>query len=58
MVSMRSWLSVMQYNASTYASVRTMVDMNQRITQPIFWPANSPDLNPIEAVWNRMEDYI
>jgi len=25
---------------------------------PIFWPANSPDLNPIETIWNEMKDYL
>ena len=35
-----------------------MEDMSQRLIQPIFWPANLPDLNPIEAVWNKMKHYI
>ncbi|POS81708.1 hypothetical protein EPUL_006407, partial [Erysiphe pulchra] len=32
--------------------------MSQRLIQPIFWPPNSPNLNPIEAIWDRMKDYI
>ncbi|SZF04011.1 unnamed protein product [Blumeria hordei] len=35
-----------------------MEDMSQRLIQPIFWPANLPDLDPIEAVSNRMKDNI
>src|ERR1700712_1885427 len=25
---------------------------------PIFWPAFSPDLSPIEALWNRMKNIL
>ncbi|VDB96371.1 Bgt-51752 [Blumeria graminis f. sp. tritici] len=35
-----------------------MEDMSHRLIQPIFWPANSPDINPVEAACNRMKDYI
>jgi len=34
-----------------------MISRNAEST-PIFWLAFSPDLNPIEAVWDRMKDYI
>jgi transposase len=26
--------------------------------EPIYWPPNSPDLNPIETIWDEMKDYI
>ncbi|VDB94458.1 Bgt-50292 [Blumeria graminis f. sp. tritici] len=58
MVSMRPWLSVMQDNAPAHTATITMEDMSQRLFQLIFWPANSPDLNPTEAILNRMKDYI
>ncbi|SZF05804.1 unnamed protein product [Blumeria hordei] len=58
MVSMRPWLSVMQDNASAHVAARTMEDLNQKLIQTIFWPANSPDPNLIEAVWNRLKDHI
>ncbi|SZF05092.1 unnamed protein product [Blumeria hordei] len=35
-----------------------MEEMSQKLIQPIIWPANPPDLNPIEAVWDRMKNYI
>ncbi|VCU40980.1 Bgt-50675 [Blumeria graminis f. sp. tritici] len=58
MVLMRPRLSVMQDNAPAHTAASTMEEMRQRLIQPIFWPANSPDPNPIEAVWNRMKNYI
>ncbi|CAJ2665171.1 unnamed protein product [Trifolium pratense] len=58
MVSMRPWLSVMQDNAPPHAAARTMEEMGDRVITPISWPPNSPDLNPIEAVWDNMKNYI
>ncbi|VDB85744.1 Bgt-50335 [Blumeria graminis f. sp. tritici] len=58
MVSMRPWFSLMQDNATAHTAAISMEDMSQRLIQLIFRPANSPDLNPIEAVWNKMKDYI
>ncbi|POS85290.1 hypothetical protein EPUL_002493, partial [Erysiphe pulchra] len=32
--------------------------MSQRLIQMIFKPPNSPGLNPMKAVWDRMKDHI
>jgi transposase len=33
-------------------------ELAERGIYPIFWPAYSPNLNPIETIWNWMKDYI
>lgn len=58
MVSMMPWLSVMLDNAPAHACDRTIEEMQERLIIPIDWPPNSHYLNPIEAVWSWMKDYI
>jgi transposase len=48
----------MQNGAPGHAAAETKEDLRERGIYPIFWPAYSPDLNPIETVWNRMKDWI
>jgi transposase len=50
-------LVLMQDNASGHASKSTR-ELQERGIEVIFWPAFSPDLNPIEMCWNWMKDYI
>ena len=49
---------LMQDNASGHAASATMDDLLERGIIPISWPAFSPDLNPIEKIWNWMKDWI
>jgi transposase len=44
--------------APGYSAKETQVDLNERGICPIFYPALSPDLNPIKKVWDRMKDCI
>ena len=48
----------MQDNASGHSDKATITDMRSREVIPIFWPAKSPDLNPIKTVWDWIKDYI
>lgn len=58
MIYMRPWLLVMQDNAPSHSAKNTTNEFRQRHITPIQWPACSPDLNPIESVWNIMKYYI
>ncbi|POS81677.1 hypothetical protein EPUL_006248, partial [Erysiphe pulchra] len=48
----------MQENAPPHSAAKTMEEMGERAITPIFWPPNSPDLNPIEAVGASIKDFI
>lgn len=50
-------LLLMQDSAPAHAASSTLDDLHQRNIQVIGWPPFSPDLNPIEIVWNWMKDY-
>jgi len=51
-------LQVMQDGAPGHTGGNTKMELQERGIPTIFWPAFSPDLNPIEIVWNKMKDYI
>ncbi|KAI1004597.1 hypothetical protein K3495_g3620 [Podosphaera aphanis] len=54
-VSMRPDSVVMQDNAPSHSAARTKRELSERNIVPLEWPPFSPDLNPIEHVWNMMK---
>ena len=51
-------LFLMQDNAPGHAGKVAQEELFERGIRIIFWPPYSPDLNPIETVWNWMKDWI
>jgi len=49
-------LFLMQDHAPGHAAKLTFTEFEKRRIQLIFWPPFSPDLNPIETVWNLIKD--
>ncbi|KAI1003563.1 hypothetical protein K3495_g4653 [Podosphaera aphanis] len=48
----------MQGNALPHKAAFTRDRLRAENMEPIIWTAYSPDLNPIEAVWSKMKDFI
>ena len=51
-------LQFQQDNAKGHASAFAKSVFEAIGIELIFWPPNSPDLNPIETIWDEMKDYI
>ena len=49
---------LMQDIAPPHSSRMTVMKLRERGISTIEWPPCSPDLNPIESVWNKMKYFI
>lgn len=47
-----------QDNAPIHTAKETKVFLQQQHFKTLCWPANSPDLNPIENVWKMISDLV
>ena len=57
-IRMNPGLVLMQDNAPGHAAKDTQDELHSCGIVPIQWPPYSPDLNPIETIWNIMKDWI
>ena len=51
-------LNLMQDGAPGHSAQSTIQELAERGIQAVCLPPYSPDLNPIETVWNWMKDWI
>lgn len=55
---MNPGLKLMQDGAPGHAAKETQAELRSRGIETIQWPPYSPDLNPIETIWNTMKNWI
>ena len=48
----------MQNNAPGHRGKKTQAEIQRRKMSKIIWPPYSPDLNPIEIIWDKIKDYL
>ena len=51
-------LQFVQDGAPGHKGGKTKAEIERRKMPMIFWSPYSPDLNPIERIWDWMKDYI
>jgi len=52
------YLQFQQDNGPGHGARFTYKQFQEHGISPIFWPPFSPDLSPIEAIWNRLKDIL
>ena len=57
-ITLHPYLTFMQDNAPAHGSKYTKTWLQNHGIRFLKWPPNSPDLNPIEIVWNWMKQWI